>query len=500
MAQPSVLRVRDASGGLNVRDAQVALAASESPDAWNVTLDERGGVGKRLGFEKENPSVFGGGLVKNTFMWKSGGVKITQAGAKLYKSDGTTEFKTFTTAARCGFADFLGKLYFIHPIDGLFTYDGTTVAAVGDPDAPKGDTLFPWQSKLFAAGNPTNLSRVAWSAAGDGTAWGASDYNDLREKDGEKVVCLIGTAGATVATGDAGLLAFKRESSYRINDSSTGAYVTVDATVGAASALAAVTVRGRTITISQHGIYSTDGINPMREESERVRPLFNAARLNLAQLDLFAAGTIGDRAYFSVPQAGETANDLAFEYHPGQGWLVTRSDAMSCYATFTDDDEYLIGGSPSVTGQLYRLNKTGADDGTDIASRWQSRWFEPADGLLAGMLEMQILGRTEGQADLTIRKDYDASGGEARTLDIGAALGEWDTGVLWDSGELWGPTKIQEYQRVWSLGTCRAFSLIVEETSSLVGTGTQYLQQGAAPEVGAWAVYGYDLKFVSLGG
>ncbi len=501
-AHPQILRIRDASGGLNLRDAQVSLAPNESPDTWNCTMDERGAVGKRLGYEKQNPSAYGGGLVKNEFYWESGQVLITQAGAKLYKDNSTTEFKTFTTAARCGFADFLiagpaNRLYFIHPIDGLFYYDGTTVTAVGDPDAPKGDCLLAWQNKLWAAG--AGSPRVAWSALADGTTWAAADYIDLREKDGENVVCLAGSSGVDVA-GRQGMLAFKNESAYRIIDSGTGEYVTLDTAVGAASALSAVGTNKRTYVISQAGIFSTDGLSPMREESERLRPLFTPGRLNFAQLALFAAGTVNGRCYFSVPQAAATANNLAFELHPKQGWIVPRSDAMSCYATYGKNDEYLVGGSPSVTGQVYRLLKTGGDDTAAIASRWQSRWFEPSDGLLASLLEMQILGRTEGQADLTIRKDYDASGGEARTLDIHASVGSWDTGLLWDDGHLWGPTKIQEYQKVYSLGTCRAFSLIVEETSALVGTGTQYLMQGAAPEVGAWAVYGFDLKHVLLGG
>lgn len=496
--RPSILRVRDASGGLNVRDAAVALAVNESPDAFNVTMDERGGVSKRLGYEKSNSSAFAGGTVKNVFFCESLGVKITQAGAKLYKDNGTGEFKTFTTAARCGMVDFLGKLYFIHPVDGLFHYDGTTVTAVGDPDAPKGDTLFPWQNKLWAAGHPTNQDQVSWSAVGDGTTWAVADFNRLREKDGEKVVCLKGASGIDVS-GRQGLLAFKRESAYRIHDSATGAYVTLDPSVGAASALAALSVLGRTYTVSEHGIYSTDGLSPMREESERIRPLFTAGRVNLAQLDLCAAGVVGDRCYFSVPQAGATANNLAFEFHPKQRWIVPRSDAMSCYATYGLNDEYLLGGSPSVTGQVYRLNKGGSDDGTAIASRWQSRWFEPADGLLASLLRLRLLGRTKGAASLYVRKDYAVTGGDLRSLDISATTGQYDTGLVYDNGETYGPSTLQDYQDHFSLGACKAFSILIEETSSLVGTGPQYLRQGASPEVGAWAAYGFDLNYVPLG-
>ena len=44
------------AGGLNLRDAPTELKPTESPNAWNVTLDERGGVVKRLGYAKWNTS------------------------------------------------------------------------------------------------------------------------------------------------------------------------------------------------------------------------------------------------------------------------------------------------------------------------------------------------------------------------------------------------------------------------------------------------------------
>lgn len=497
-ASVAILRKRDFSGGLNVRDAASALADNEAPDAWNVTLDERGGVGKRLGFEKWNTTAFGvaGDLVKLLFFWEAGQALITQAGASLYKEQGGTAFKTFTTAARVGLADFQGRLYMIHPVDGLFHYDGTTVTAVSDPDAPKGDVLAPWQTKLYSAGNPTNAPRVSWSAIGDGAVWAAADWVDLREKDGEKVVALAGASGIDIS-GRQGLLAFKRESTYRIHDSATGAYATLDTSIGAGSAVAAENVSGRTVTVSEHGIYWTDGLSAMREASARVRPLFTPGRLNFAQLDLFACGREGDRVRISVPQAGQTKNDLAFEYHPDQGWIVPGSNAMACYAVYGKDSEYTVGGHPSTDGRVYRLNKTGSDDGAAIASRFQSRWFEPADGILASLLRIRLHGR--GAFNLYVRKDYAVTGGDLRAVAISAAPPKYDAGLKYDAGHKYGPSRTQEFDDVHSLGTCKAFSLRIEETSALLGTGQQLLGQGATPEVGAWSLYGFDLNFVPLG-
>src|SRR6266576_665499 len=95
---------RDFYGGPNVRDAASELAANEDIDAWNVSFDERGGVGSRLGYVKRNGSAYGGGLIQN--IWYSATVQseIVQAGSSLYLGTNTTIRKTFTTGARVGFA------------------------------------------------------------------------------------------------------------------------------------------------------------------------------------------------------------------------------------------------------------------------------------------------------------------------------------------------------------------------------------------------------------
>src|SRR6266542_3590297 len=151
----------DFSGGWNVRDAAAQLAGNESPDCYNCTLDERGGLAKRLGYVKSNPTAHNASLVINEFYWPSGQNKITQSGTGLFKDDSTVAFKTFTTAERCGMCDFKGLLIFIHPTDGLFKYDGTTVTAIAA--GPKGTTITAWQNKLWAAGDPANKPRVYFS-------------------------------------------------------------------------------------------------------------------------------------------------------------------------------------------------------------------------------------------------------------------------------------------------------------------------------------------------
>lgn len=494
------LKARDFSGGPNLRDAASELADNELVDGWNVTFDERGGAGSRLGYVKWNSTAFSAGAVKN--MHYSGVLDnvVTQAGASLYLGTTNTIRKTFTTAARAVFVDFNGKVFAGHPVDGLwYSTDGITWTAVADADRPATcAAMAVWQNKLWVV--PASSSSIQWSDAGDGTAWTAASVNQLREKDDEPVVALAGSSGIDVV-GRPGLLAFKRESFYRIHDSATGAYETLDAKIGAASALAVVSVGGKTITLSEYGISWTDGLSAMRPASDRFEPLWSPAQINHAQLDLICAGFLRNRAYFSLPRAGATANDLSLEYHPDQGWVAPGSNAVACYTTYGLDTEKLYGGSPSVSGQAYELYKGGSDDGVAISSRMQTRWFEPSDGFLTRLRRIRLVGRS-GTVALTvaIRKDYASSGGDAYSVtlnDLDSVA--YDSGETYDSGEMYGVPAAQVYQDIHSPGTCKSFSLRVSASTTTTGNALQLLGAGDAPEVGAWALYGFDLLYVPLG-
>lgn len=490
--------LRDFSGGVNVRDAELQFAANEVIDAWNMILDVRGGAYARLGFVKYNPSVFdAAAAVTNTHWSTTVSDLITQCGAKLYKGTSTSSVKTFTSAARVGFADFNGKVYAIHPVDGLFnSADGVTWAAVVDADAPKGDVLAVWQNKLWSAGNPTNSSRVSFSDAGNGESWTASAWVDLREKDDEKVVALTGGSGIDVA-GRPGLLAFKKRSSYRIHDSATGAYMTIDPQVGAASGLAVVTIKGRTFALSEHGVYWTDGLRPMREVSAALKPLWSSGQINYAQLDKFAAGRLGTRLYLSLPRAGSAVNNLALTHDPDVGWFTPGSHAMACYATQVGTDELLYGGSPSVNGQVYRLEAGGTDDGAAIASRLQTRWVELEGSMLAHLWRLRIRGR--GSPVLTVRTDFARGGGSRYPLALtDQAAVNYDTGLLYDTGLMYTEPSGIRSQDVHPTVSCRAVSLLFEATTTTTDTLPALLGQGSGPTVGGWGVTSVDVAHVPL--
>lgn len=497
------LRIRDFSGGLNLRDAPPELAANESPDLWNVTLDERGGVQKRLGQTAYNTAVYGGGTVKVAHYSDAIGGLVVQAGDKLYKDDVNTARVTLGSPGRGFFCDFTGKVWFIHPVDGLYSStDGVTWTLV--TAAIKGTSIAAWQNRLLACGDPANPSRVSASAIGDATNWatGAGNgwNNQLREtKDGQTLLGFAAASGVDIV-GRPGLVVCKRDSTYRIYDSSNGAYQTLDPDVGAASPLSAVTVLGKTVIVSRYGVYATDGTGPLVKVSQRVDPLFAPSAIASDQLDLVAAGTLGDRCYFSIPRSGKTVNDLALEFHVGEGWFVAGSDVASCYATYGLNTKKLYAGSPTVSGQIYEKLRGGSDNGAAISSWFQTRWFEPANGFLTRLRRLTVLGR--GVFNIYTRTDYSTAQGLSDSVDITRGGFTWnDAASVWnDPGTIWGPTEYVGYSSpLPSLGTARSVSFRVEETGSTSVTAPRLLGSGVAPEVGAWALSGLDLLYVQLG-
>jgi hypothetical protein len=302
------------------------LVANECEDAWNVTFDERGGVGSRLGYIKDNATAFSGGLVKNQYWSSLLGQKISQAGASLYLGTTNTVRKTFTTSELATFAETNSLVVACHPTDGLFTSpDGITWTAVADPDAPKGTCVAVWQNKVYVG--QTN-GKVSWSAAGDATNWVATDFNKLWEKDQQAIVACTSAPARTSRAGracslQAGVdLPDQRLHHGRLHDRRR------DRRRRRAARRRRCRLEG---DLRSASAASSGGAKTRPAWSTRPTGCSRSGRdqTNLAQLAIWCAGRKGNRAVFSLTRAGSTANDLALEYHTEQNWIAPRSDAMS---------------------------------------------------------------------------------------------------------------------------------------------------------------------------
>lgn len=573
-------QLADFSGGPNLRDSASELAANELEDAWNITLDERGGAASRLGYVKRNSSALGstGDLVVNDTWVRLLGKWLTQAGDSLYLDDGAVSVHTFSTADCVTFAETDDKVVAAHPVDGMFASAdgsawtklgqlGTVTITIASPavftcanhglseddeitlsttgSLPSGLTagttyyvlaagltssefevaataggvaintsgsqsgthtlssanvpaeplcVTAWEAKLWVG---LADGSVHWSKAAQPQLWLADDFNEIWTIDQQPIVNLHVGSGQDIQ-GRPGLLVFKNDSVYRINDPATGAYTVIDATNGCGGPKAVVGVGAKVIWIGKHGVFWWDeSLAQPTSAADLLQPLWKPDQVNIGQQALWCAGRRLNRAYFSLCRFGSSANDTAFEFHPDQGWIVPRSDAMSCYATSSDADEVTSGGSPSVDGQCYQLDTGGDDDGAEIDWRIQTRWIVVNAGFDGYVWLARLHGRGEGTC--TVRTDYQETGGTETPFDLVAAGATYDSGLHYDSGVDYASMVYQATQPVYSVGRCRQFSVRLSGSSSTTVSAPQVFGAGDAPQVGAFALYGLEFLYVALG-
>jgi len=501
-----VIDLPELSGGLNVRDLATELSAGESPDLLNVVFDERGGVQKRLGYTKWNASAAANPVT--LMYWSSVAGKLlhyTQADGKLYSDPGTgvlTLRRTWTSGSAIGITDFAGKVYAIHPVDGLFSSsDGVTWTAVTATSGtvPKGSILAAWQNKLWVAGDSADPTNLYFCSAGDPTKWSSAapdtgGNNHIREGNDFPIVCLFGAGGVDQQTKPS-LLVGKRSggagSLHRVTDAATGDYVTLDQTVGPAGPNAITSLYGRVYFVSTSGIFETDGFATGAVPVGAVlEPLFRPDRLDYTKAAGFCAVTDRDRVRFDVATSGASGNDTVFEYYPLLRAFTKRSDASACYANYKASGATLLGASPSATGQIYQLNTGGSDDGTAIQSYYLSSIFEPLAGYQARLQRVRLKARA-ASLTVTCLSDFNSTGAP-ETIEAGQGDGfVWGTGA-WGTGA-WGSGSLPEdYAELWPRLYGRAFQLRFDETSTTSDTDANGLT------IGAWALAGLSLSFNQL--
>jgi hypothetical protein len=499
-------------GGLNLRDAPGELQDNESPDMMNMTLDERGGIVKRLGSQRDNSASINNSTPWNLYYSEALDQLIIQIGTKLYKRTAANAYTeitragplaAFTTSAQVGMADLAGILYVIHPADGVLKYTGAgSIAAVAG--TVHGNSLATWQNKLWATGES---NAVYWSNAGNGDVWTtASDFVQIRDVNDDVCTAIgFGQALDQGAVPASGLLVYKRGSTHRISDSATGAYKTLSAEAGAAGSKAIAHLNGMTLTVNDKGVWVTDGEASPALVSKRLTPIFRPDSLAMALLANTAVGIERDRFVISLTRAGSSVNDISFEYQPEQGWFAPHSYAFSAYATLRQQDSQLYGLTTATDPNLVKLNTGGVDNklsngsgGTAITSRFQTRWFEPVNGALSRVRRLRLQHR--GAIDVYMQRDFTVDGELLGTLPA-----ETPGGYLYGTGvygvAVYGPANagLERYSDIYSLGVAKAWAFEIRHTGTASGVFPRLLETGVAPETGEVALYELHIDFVPLG-
>lgn len=485
-----VAEVTNFSGGPNFRDSPTELAANEAYDAYNVTFDERGGVQSRLGYSKRGSSLAASIVVNDYYSPLLGGF-LTQVGTGLYFSG--TSRHTFTTNTCVTFAELGGKVIVGHPADGLwYSTDGITWTQITSVNAPTtANCIATWNAKLFVG---LADGSVHWSNASDPLTWTSTDFNEIWTKDQKPIVALAIGSGQDIQ-GRPGLLVFKQDSVYRMNDSGTGSYTVLDTSHGAGGPKAVVGVGARVIWIGKGGIFwwREDQASPVNG-SDLLRPFWRSEQLSFSNQTGWAAGRRINRAYFSVSTNGSSVNNVAIEFHPDEEWVTLGSNAMTCYSV--DQNEETYGGSPTVNGQMYQLDTGGTDDGTAISGWFQTRWLVPNGGFQAQVWQLRFHGR--GSGTIEFRKDYEDSTGKQWNITYPTTGWFYDTGITYDSGISYIDPVSAASVSLSGQGVCREFSVRFTFTTSTTFTGRQ-IGTAPAPVYGGCALYRVDALYISLG-
>jgi hypothetical protein len=155
------------------------------------------------------------------------------------------------------------------------------------------------------------------------------------------------------------------------------------------------------------------------------------------------------------------------------------------------------GGSPTVAGQSYQLESGGTDDGAPITGKLQTRWVDLLGGFNASILHAHIRGRGDGFVQ--VLKNYIVSGDTYPIYMQAAAATRYDTGLHYDSGNSYYVPSEEPTATLGALGAARQMSLLFTFTASTTVAAPQVLNAGAAPQVGAFAVYSVELMEMRLG-
>jgi len=170
---------------------------------------------------------------------------------------------------------------------------------------------------------------------------------------------------------------------------------------------------------------------------------------------------------------------------------------MSCYATYNAQTEYLLGGSPTVPGQVYQLYSGGTDDGAPINSRFQTKWYEPNAGFLAQLWALRL--QMNGTFTMAIRKDYKSQDYLQQQVLATGSGPTYDSGATYDSGLYYGETGDQDTVALYGWGVVREFSLRIFATSTTTQTAQQIFSVGPNRVTGAWNLYGFTAVYMPLG-
>lgn len=492
-------------GGLDLKTALPSIQPGFTPNSFNFSINENGGIEKIKGYEDiELSGANLPGDMQKIFSYEKSNTSysriITTDSDNWYsvENDGTVARirNSMTPNSTSTFLIHDDLLYGLDDDNDFATWDGatlTTYAPGGGNGPSNGRLLGLWNGRMYVVPSTDQL-RIEWSEPFDftsATAWPADNYVILSTVGaGSKII-----GGAVV--GDA-LIVVTDSAIVRIVNPDNGAN-TLIANIGCASAKSLAVIDNVLFGMSKRGIFSTDGNSFASIISERVEPLFNNMSANLSS----ASGIAVNNKYFvSIGLDGigggySSENATTLEVYPSldnaimansypvTDWTVTRIDGNKDTVWMIDTIDKSLLRRAFTTNSLI----DSSNDPVDIEC-----WYElaPTD-LGVGDTEKRVHSvRVTGRgADVSIgvKTDFNLSTPELSELSLDSGLGgEWDVS-LWDS-VLWGGVTFS-YSDARLYGRGRKFGFFVSESSG----GSTVIESSGDSTLGIVSIYTIEPRF-----
>lgn len=455
--------------GLNLRDKVDAVDEAEAIDLLNVVFTERGAVKQRDGYVTFTSVALTNAAESLHPFYTTSGTKqlIVGAGTRLEAlntSGAIVASQTALTDGTWDFARFAAPgselIYAGQGNDLLQKWNGTTWASVAStPKAGSLAVMSVEQGVRMVAGRfntttggpdgsagSSNPSRVYFSDPADPETWGVTNFVDFAPGDGEKVQAVVAWREF--------VFIFKETKFFVVYDTTEDAeggpvflWRAVDTGIGVASPRAVAVDDSGLYFMGRDGVYRTTGGEP-ELLSSAIDPIFKGGAsafytggiLNHTQITKCAMGFHEEFLYLGFPTG--TDNDRVLVYDPRFNWWSLYDFPAACFASFrVSDEEDLMFGFSSGTNDIGRHNKDQtSDDGTAIASRWRSGWFDYDLPERKRIRETKVWG--SGKNFVAVAPDFQNGVGALSELDMtDPSVDEWG-GTTWDGGEWAQPLEL----------------------------------------------------------
>lgn len=398
--------------GVNTEVSNFKLKDPEATDLSNVDVDYRSYLRNRAGIDKVTDTVITDAPhVLGLYKFYKDGVAtplfVCTAGDKIYKLVSTTwtdmvaglaetggRWNFITHGNACYGADNLNIPVKITESGGTYSIADWTCSTNNPPDAAP--FIIVHRDAIFIAGDPDNASLVVYTttaATPDIDATGNTGI-PINKGDGQKITALekIGF----------NLIIFKKHQIHQISGCSSADFTRRQVTRGLGTySHRSVANTGNTLTfLHDSGIYNFTGTSVQDLSAHFTSKI---SGIDEDYIQNTCAIYYNKRYWLSYTRSGQTVNDRTLVVDAISGACTEYGYGVNAF--YKDHENNLYGASQS--GFVRQLNTGTDDDGSDIASYWQSKYFDFGMPNTTKRIKECIVWVSLATEDLTFRFDVD---------------------------------------------------------------------------------------------